>query len=439
MERLPNELICMICRHCSTRGQANMARLSRRLYQVCNTILYEVNAEHHDASAVFHAIKNYTEQTVIMKTLQIAEANGANLHRCGHKLEGGMTPICTHQGTCSPIHLAATRGLAEVVTFLLNHGVSPDGHEGADITPLFGALSAGKEAVAILLVKRGASLVSRSLGFNALHASACAGFQQLTSLLVLEKNMDVTSKSACGATPIMLAASSGRGAIVHQLITLGSPIYETLARDCVRQDFESALHILETALLTPSPQIQLHQCLDLIRLLILQEVTAGKSAQLLIIRKILLLVASHHAERSCRRPKASGIVTRGNLPGAVADTLDDMLEESLSVNRGNPRVSSLLVGLGAKVRAATFTRLLDACRSPQFQRNKEHFLQKHPTLLQSFELVYTYCITRPPGDRDEQRKSFIRNAPPNTLCLISRLTVRGFALTASGLRRLSHE
>lgn len=130
--------------------------------------------------------------------------------------------------TYAPLYLAARRGLCTVVKFLLDSGASPDGTPVCEITPLFGALFAGQEKASLLLTEYNASLQQDGLSMNALHAAISAGLLHVAKHLVQDRGMDVNERTRCGATPMMLAVTSGNMAMVRLLINHGAGLRELL-------------------------------------------------------------------------------------------------------------------------------------------------------------------------------------------------------------------
>lgn len=111
-----------------------------------------------------------------------------------------------HQKPITPIMIAATRGEANIVALLLDHGVDINGQDPMGMTALAQAAYAGHTNVVDLLIQRGA-------------------------------NLNVQDRLAM--TPLMIAAEVGRQAIVERLLAAGADsllrnIYEQRAIDLAR-------------------------------------------------------------------------------------------------------------------------------------------------------------------------------------------------------------
>lgn len=442
IEYLPIELVCMIADNCSLKDQASLARTCRQLHHACNSLLYKNDATNHGSSAVFHAIAHCVDQRVSLKTLEAAYTGGANLQKCQAFCNVKQRPFCTHLIVYPSLYLAAIRGLDCIVSFLLDHGVAPDGPEGVDIPPLFGALSSGQETTALMLVRRGASVTSERIGMNALHASVYSGLRRIAVHLVQCNNMDINERSRCGATPVMLAIYSGNAAMVPVLIGLGANVYDPLLSAFSGYDFEFALKLLDAANITLTNGLQLHECLDLLMFVIRQKSAYGKRAHRLVIDKLSTLIAvscseQQNAVRSL--PRAGAEWNRHTLPINAAMFLDGLLQRMLSIDYGDPDIASTLIRRGATPQAGTFIEVLNALNSPLFQQNKQRLLRQHPKLLQIFQLVHSHCLSLPPGDRDMMTEYFLHRSPDDALCLIGKLSARGIGLTARGVQKLEHE
>ncbi|CAM1507677.1 Fc.00g073180.m01.CDS01 [Cosmosporella sp. VM-42] len=102
---------------------------------------------------------------------------------------------------------AAARGLNEAVLFLLDYGCNIDStpEEGGSIA-LFLALYYGHAETARLLLEKGARPYA-SYGYNALHAAARQGFEDIMTMLVLGDSygVDPNGEDIDGAVPIMYA------------------------------------------------------------------------------------------------------------------------------------------------------------------------------------------------------------------------------------------
>lgn len=99
----------------------------------------------------------------------------------------------------------------------------------------------------MLLVRRGASLHTGTFRPSALHAAVCAGLEGMVTYLVRDMGMDVNERTKSGATPVMLAASTGDRSMVRILVGLGARLYEALLHACHEHYCSMALRLLEDA------------------------------------------------------------------------------------------------------------------------------------------------------------------------------------------------
>lgn len=124
------------------------------------------------------------------------------------------------------LHLAAERGLANLVELLLGVGANPDSRDARGETPLFLAAENGRDAVADLLVEC-ANLEARNFeGTTPLAAAVANGHVEMARLLI-EHGAAVDSPNDSGFTPLAFAASAGRLSIMELLLTHGADIRRT--------------------------------------------------------------------------------------------------------------------------------------------------------------------------------------------------------------------
>ena len=125
--------------------------------------------------------------------------------------------------TVQPIFLAVEQGNTEIVSLLLNKGVSVN--EVTDtygLTPLHVAAELGRLDMADMLLDRGARINAFSDDGTPLHAAVFHGQRDMVKLL-LERGAKVDSKFA-DSTPLIFAAFSDETAIAEILLDAGANI-----------------------------------------------------------------------------------------------------------------------------------------------------------------------------------------------------------------------
>ncbi|BGP13882.1 hypothetical protein JCM10213_002521 [Rhodosporidiobolus nylandii] len=151
---------------------------------------------------------------------------------CRTLLAAGTNPSIPDLDGYSPIIYSITNGRAPVVETFLAAGVSFDGTPGSgtdDLNALSLACQYGHEAIARLLLERGAKVVPNPAGYWPQHLAAREGHAGVLRLLVEatkggELSIDVPDKFA-QATPLIHAASEGHAKSVQVLLAAGSDVH----------------------------------------------------------------------------------------------------------------------------------------------------------------------------------------------------------------------
>jgi ankyrin repeat protein len=104
-----------------------------------------------------------------------------------------------------PLHLAAGMGDLQIVTILLNNGVSVNAQCFNQTTALMRAAEAGELAVVRLLNIPGLEInVRDKRGWTALHYAACCGSCEILQFL-MERGADINGRTNNGTTPLSMA------------------------------------------------------------------------------------------------------------------------------------------------------------------------------------------------------------------------------------------
>jgi ankyrin repeat protein len=120
----------------------------------------------------------------------------------------------------TPLHLAAGRGHAPLVTLLLEHGADANVHEklASKNTPLHQAVMEGHVEVVRLLLEADACLeCGNNLTLTSLHLAAEYGRPAIAAIL-LARGADPNHAKSDGITPLHLAVARGQLELVEMLL-----------------------------------------------------------------------------------------------------------------------------------------------------------------------------------------------------------------------------
>ncbi|KAL9601010.1 MAG: hypothetical protein Q9219_002832 [cf. Caloplaca sp. 3 TL-2023] len=148
------------------------------------------------------------------------------------------------QGRRTALHWAADKGFEDIARLLIDNGAEIDAKNYSGRTPLQEAVKTANIGFGVtrLLLERGASIaIYDDEGWTPLHQAAFGGNSTLIETLV-EKGCDIEAQTSdstfwnssrfCRATPLFLAAGSGREAAVRTLMAHGANIRcRNLARE----------------------------------------------------------------------------------------------------------------------------------------------------------------------------------------------------------------
>lgn len=391
-----------------------------------------MDAQNHGSFAVHYAITMYTDEAVMVRTLGMGASGGASL-QYSRTFHTQPRHLPSQTITYCPIYLAAIRGLNEVVMFLLESGISPDGGKiaGSNVTPLFGALLAGTESTALALIQAGASLESATLGQNALHAASRAGLRKIADYLVRVKGMDIDAKSSSGATPIALAMSGGKTLMVEHLLQMGAKGHDPLLQACYEHEFTFALQLLDSfsPVMENSPDRQ--QIVHLVVLVASAKVKYARHAQRALVHRLLVALNTFPVPRHSQ-------TTQTAMSSCHADEqLCVFLQTMLSIDHGEPSMAKLLMHNGVRIMPATFIDVLGALRSSAFKHSKIRLMREHPKLLKIFHLLHSHCLSMREEERDWIVGYFLRQVPGEAARLVQVMLERDISLTARGLETMN--
>jgi ankyrin repeat protein len=143
---------------------------------------------------------------------------GLFLRHVGANIGGQALHHTDDKGT-TPLHLAALRGHAELVAFLLGQGAQANSRDILGKTPLlYGCKSGHLGAVRVLALHMGEDGLKEKYaqGRTVLHYAARAGHEDVAALLV-GLGAQANSRDAISKTPLMWACEKGHLGVVRML------------------------------------------------------------------------------------------------------------------------------------------------------------------------------------------------------------------------------
>ena len=124
----------------------------------------------------------------------------------------------------TPLHIAASRGLVDVCTFILKHGANVHARECQCLTCFHIAAMTNKTQVMDLLLTHGARIDDQTNNNNtAIHLAAHHGALDAVTYL-LDKGIDSNVPGCENRSPLCAAAFAGRINVVDELIRRGADV-----------------------------------------------------------------------------------------------------------------------------------------------------------------------------------------------------------------------
>ncbi|KAJ0418507.1 ankyrin repeat-containing domain protein [Aspergillus carlsbadensis] len=341
LSTLPDELVFIIaeCLDCPSEVYA-LLRCARKFYHL-NTLLYKMDAESQENSALRWAARHGIEATATNALCALSPSelpHGALSIAAYYGHENIIALLCKHgvdldertnwesnvinavQGG-TPLTLAVMRGNLSVAQLLLRHGASIDGKGRMDRTALCEAAAADHLSVVQMLLCHGASLEPRDhLGRTALGTAALYGHLSVMQTLVdAGAEINVTD-SEWAATPLHLAARMGRTEAVKLLLEVGADftIKTRLGSDplttAVGSEYEDIVRCLIDRGATPH------------RLTLRRAVAIGRPE---IVQLVLNAMKCHHAtEFETNIP----LIALAAASAGLVEVLEDLISKGLKLN-----------------------------------------------------------------------------------------------------------
>ncbi|KAL6352320.1 hypothetical protein LRP88_14367 [Fusarium phalaenopsidis] len=285
----------MIIELCPLGSQASLSRSCRRLCEICIPILYRNDVENYRCSSVFHAIVHSRDECDALAILATARANGADFKRCQDARKYHPLSLYSLDATLhSPLRLAARRGRDDVMSFLLDHGLPPDGPGNTDTskkTPLMEAIVSHQESTAILLVRRGASIGLRPPNLEAFKAAVRGDLACLVRVIVEQEGLDVNADVGYGCTPLVLSVCYKREQMIRTLLDMGAQAMPAMRQLCRNHAFLSILWMLGSGSMLVSEILSIDDIIELAALITTQRASpVHKDQQVLALERLLELV-----------------------------------------------------------------------------------------------------------------------------------------------------
>ncbi|KAH7195104.1 hypothetical protein BKA60DRAFT_661310 [Fusarium oxysporum] len=376
----------------------------------------------HESSAVFYAIVHCRDQHDALSILAAAKEGGADFTKCqdaskSHPLSFYRVDVTLF----SPLHLAARRGLDDIVSYLIDQGLDIDGKEGLHLTrktPLMEAILNHQETTAVLIVRRGAS--------RGLYPPNLEAFQ---ARIIVERNgVDVNADLGYGCTPLVLAVCHRKGPMVPTLLELSARALPAMRRFCSDNAFLSILWLLDSGSSLFQGSLKIDETLELIFSITTERVSsAQKNQQVLALERLLKFLCQD------RQIVGNAMVS---MASEFGDFLDALLQTVLSVHHTDARLASLFQSWGARIHTGVFLQLCRILGSSLFTEDIRRCLRQNPGLLHCFDFVHHYSLRCSSPARGWAVSYFLNRLPSYAIRLVQELKQHDLPLTRRGVEML---
>jgi hypothetical protein len=386
----------------------------------------------HRSSAVFYAIVHCRDRHDALRILAAAKEGGADFTKCQDARKSHPLSFYRVDATLfSPLHLAARRGLDDIVSYLINQGLDVDDKESLHLTrktPLMEAILNHQETTAVLIVRRGASRGLCPPNLEAFQASIREGLTCLVRIIVERNGVDVNADLGYGCTPLVLAVCHRKGPMIPTLLELGARALPAMRRFCSDNAFLSILWLLDSCSSLLRGSLKIDETLELIFSIATERVSsAQKNQQVLALERLLQLLCQD------RQTVGNDMVS---MASEFGDFLDALLQTVLSVHHTDARLASLFQSWGARIHTGVFLQLCRILGSSLFTEDIRRCLRQHHGLLHCFDFVHHYSLHCSSPARGWAVSYFLNRVPSYAIRLVQELKQHDLPLTRRGVEML---